>query len=282
MNVPATIIAAAEAVKIVPKIVPVSITIQKQNDTDAAPWVGHTFNIRVDEAIGFLSMMRPGGSWQLVAIDPLARDLFGFIGSDGKRIPVNTRGETFTRHNARLCAMRIIEWQRQGLNVYCHVNPFDPTRKKPNARTGKISGKHRADRQSIIAIEYAHADVDPNPNETPEQVAFRVRHHLERLEVAPEFIVQSGRGCHVWLRYSTPLTGDGDDGPNTKRAEAINKRLCANMGVDVAAKEKANDPCWDICRILKIPGCISFPGGTKKGVPVLPASLLEIGGIYDA
>lgn len=271
-------LAAAEAVNIVPKIAPVTVTIGKQNDADAAPWIGQTFTIHVDEAIGFLSMMRPDGSWQLVAIDPLQRDLFGFTGNDGKRIPVNTRGETFTRHNARLCALRIIEWQRQGLNVYCHVNPFDPTRKKPNARTGKISGKHRADRQSITAIEFAHADIDPNPNETaPEHVIARVTHRLADLGISPTFLVRSGRGCHVWLRYSTPLTGDGDNGPNTKRAEAINKRLCANMGVDVAAKEKANDPCWDICRILKIPGCVSFPGNTKKGVPVLPATLLERG-----
>lgn len=263
--------AIAEGTGLVPKICPMSITMKDEcGGRDPAPWVGQTFTVDLPQAIGFLSMLRPTSAWQLVTIDPLQRDLFGFTLPDDKHITRHINGSTFSPNTARAAAFQILGWQRCGCNVYVHVNPFDPEKKRPNKNTGKIQARYRADRQSITSIEFAHADVDPNPNETsPEQVVARVRHRLAELKIEPTFLVQSGRGCHVWLRYTTPLIADGEAGPNTKRAETINKKLCANMGLDVAGA----DPCWEIARILKIPGCLSFPGSTKKGTPVLPVIL---------
>jgi hypothetical protein len=220
--------------RIVPGIVPLPFQV---NGTGQ-------FTLNADEAIGFLSMVRPVDDWQLVAI-----------------CPVNgITGETFSHATGRGCAIGLKAWQSIGRSCYLHVNRFDPSK--------KTNSPFRGDRQSIRWIDFAHADVDPLAGESPNDVQQRVTTRLAALGIDPTFLNCSGRGCHVWLRYATPLEANEE---TTKRAQAINKRLCIAMGIDVAAKEKANDPCWDTSRILKIPGCVSF----KKNLPALPAYMVK-------
>ncbi len=119
----ATRAAVAEATKIVPGICPVTITVEKQKDSDDSACIGQTFTVNPDVAIGMLLLLYPNSPWHLFAIDPLQRDLFGYTKkASGEYKPKHTTGGLFNRHNARECARQIVAWQRRGLNVYLHVN----------------------------------------------------------------------------------------------------------------------------------------------------------------
>lgn len=264
-------IASDEAKRIVQGICPVEVTVEKQKPTDDFAWIGQTFTLYPDVAIGMLLLLYPDSPWHLFAIDPLQRDLFGFTKrKTGEYKPKHTTGGLFNRHNARECAKQIIAWQRRGLNVYLHVNEL--------AEVGSWQFTHRGTRDQLSQFVFVHSDVDPHADEpTHNLVIARVRSAYERMNLRPTLLVGSGYGVHPWLRLKSPIIADGKDGPNTKRVEAINKAHSFQLGVDVTEKAQGKDPCWDVSRVLKIAGLISFPNAVKlkSGKQPMPVTLLE-------
>lgn len=83
-----------------------------------------------------------------------------------------------------------------------------------------------------------------------------------RLRVPPTFITDSGGGLQAFWRFD-------ELGENLPAVEVLNKRLCLLLGGDTS--------CWNIDRLMRVPGSINWPNALKRGrgrVPAL-ASMIE-------
>lgn len=103
----------------------------------------------------------------------------------------------------------------------------------------------KASKEDVAAIRYAQVDIDPPKGSStfdkPAVVAM-----LRDAEVPPHVIVDSGGGVQALWRV------DGLDAP---AVETINRSLIAQFGGDPA--------CWNVDRILRVPGTINLPNAKK-------------------
>lgn len=191
-------------------------------------------------AIAFLDKLRPGGPWVLTAIPP-----------EGGR----TDTATFTMANAERLTNWLLQHERDGNNLYFMVNP---------AR-GVLSSK--AKKEDVEALEYLHVDIDPAKGEMPEQAKPRALKALEAFKPHPTFVVDSGGGVQAFWRLDDAVHVGGDP-VRIADLEAYNQQLEKVLG---------GDHCFNIDRIMRLPGTINFPDAKKraKGRTVCLASLLE-------
>lgn len=147
----------------------------------------------------------------------------------------------------------------QAFNLYFHVNPVDRMMSK------------KAEKESIASMEYLHVDLDPRPGE---ELAAEKKHFLGLLTEGlptgvpqPTFIVDSGAGYHAYWKLDKPFAIDGDAGKYTD-AERYNQQLEAEFG---------GDHCWNVDRILRLPGTINRPDQKKidKGRTAFLCELVE-------
>jgi len=195
-------------------------------DNATAP--GTVSSVGLKSAIEFLLNWWPTGPWCLTAIKP---DVKGVIET-----------KTFQPNLAAQAERWIEKHQRDGRNIYYSVN-----RPTPKAYHKK------AKKPEITEVVGLHIDIDLPAGRDAEleaQILERLRNHLW----APTCVVFSGGGFQALWRLQEPLNAqenrDGD------RVELLNKQLIKDLGGDPA--------CFNIDRILRLPGCINHPDEKKR------------------
>ena len=135
-------------------------------------------------------------------------------------------------------------------NIYYTLNPtIAKLKKKPS-------------KQEIAEVEYLHADLDREREETAKQAKRRYADKLEQCS-EPTFVIDSGNGYNVLWRLKQPLPPE-----RFAEVEAINKGLLHALG--------STPGTHDVCRILRLPGTINLPTKPKleKGFKECAASLI--------
>ncbi|WP_395624257.1 hypothetical protein [Sphingomonas daechungensis] len=113
--------------------------------------------------------------------------------------------------------------------------------------------RKKATKSDIVAARGLFVDIDP----PKDGEAFDKAWHLDRLyglEVPPSFIVDSGNGLQpVWL-FDQPEH-------DLARVEGVNRGL---------AEKLAGDHCFNIDRILRVPGSLNTPDAKKAAAGRVP------------
>lgn len=175
----------------------------------------------------FLQALRPGGPWVLTAINPAGSNM-GIETSTAHTLD-DVRG-FLDRHEGR--------W-----NLYYSVNPT------------KLPMSSKAKKADIARVEYVHADLDPRPDESPEQAKDRYLRRLANLRLTggrkliPTMIVDSGNGIQALWRLNEPI-------PPERFPEAEERMLSLTLFLGGTAGTQ------DVSRILRLPGTLNLP--TKK------------------
>jgi hypothetical protein len=199
------------------------------------------------EALEFLRALRPGGPWQLVAIQP---DRIG---------PGRVRG----------CRAVTVKDARQFIsanstrNLYYHVN---------SCREDMVGVK--AKKRDIARVEFVHADLDPSEGESPADAKERYRAGLKASGLpAPNFLVDSGGGLQALWRIE-PI--DGPAPTVVSRIEAISKAIMGLLGSAAGTQ--------DVSRILRLPNTTNWPDELKRArgrVPVMARLLSSCDGVHS-
>jgi hypothetical protein len=138
----------------------------------------------------------------------------------------------------------------KGRNTYFTVNLVTPgLNKKPN-------------KSNIVGTRVAHVDIDP-----PKGVATwdkQAAYNDLIARGAPSVVIDSGNGLQAlwWLTESTDIA----------TIEQINRGICDRFNAD---------HCWNIDRLLRLPGTINYPDAKKRGlgrVPVESTLILPFNG----
>ncbi len=192
-----------------------------------------------DKTIEYLKLFRPMGEgfWLPMAIrvDKMETNVVPFSPDQTKE----ARGwlERYGERNE--------DWTKAH-NVYYHLNSVDRMMTK------------KAEKADIVAVNYFHVDLDPRPGEElqPEKDRFlkMLTTNLPKGVPKPTFIVDSGAGYHAYWKLKEPFRIDGSSA-KADEAERYNIQLVAEFG---------GDSCWNIDRILRLPGTINRPDQKKK------------------
>jgi hypothetical protein len=191
-----------------------------------------------DQSLRFLEWLRPRGPWTLTAI-PV----------EGGR----TTTETF--HDLATSRGWIDRFNGKE-NVYFAVNPL----------RGSVSSK--AKKEDVEELAFLHVDVDPRKGEDLASERTRALKVLEDFSPSPSCIIDSGGGFQGFWRLDAPLYIGGDSN-RISDAEAYNRQLEIVLG---------GDHCWNVDRIMRLPGTVNLPDEKKRKrgrVPAL-ASIVEL------
>ena len=192
-----------------------------------------------DETLDFLEKYRPMGAgfWLLVAIRVDKKHIAAVPFAPNQREDVKGWLE---KHGANS------EDPNHAYNLYFHVNPAQ-------GMSAKKAGK-----SDIKSLEYLHVDLDPRPGE---DVVSEKKMFLAKLTTAlphgvskPTFVVDSGAGYHAYWKLEDPMLVDGEPS-KIEEAERYNQQLEDEFG---------GDHCWNIDRILRLPGTINRPDEKKR------------------
>ncbi|MXV44701.1 hypothetical protein GS501_06545 [Saccharibacter sp. 17.LH.SD] len=151
----------------------------------------------------------------------------------------------------------IEEEQRQKRNIYWQVN------------TSSKDLTKKAAKGDIVTLTATWVDIDPTPDLPRDAARRQIQEKLEFLEdrdAKPHLIIDSGNGFQcIWFTVKEKATPD-----SVQFAEKTNKELAEILRGDRAAT--------DVCRILRFPGTINFPGPAKqkRGYTIQSASILHI------
>ena len=146
-----------------------------------------------DEAVEVLQMLRPGGPWNLVAMEPDGKPI-------GKYCTSDVEARAFVNEHAG------------SRNIYYGINPWRGMSTK-------------AKKDDVATIEYVQADLDPRKNEPAEAAKARFREALAALRIEPTAVVYSGNGLQALWRLDEPLAPE-----NFSNAEAASKALMKALG----------------------------------------------------
>lgn len=200
-------------------------------------------------AVAWLLALRPAGPWFLYSADSTEKE----IGLPARR---------FT--SEQVDAMRAWIDERQGrYNLYYSPNTPLPT-----------VGKHPT-KAEMTHINVLHVDLDlPKTGlysaPTPENLA-RLRARIDVLEPTAHLLVFSGGGYQGLWNVDRALPA----AEYTERIEAI------NQGIEKAC---GGDHCWNVNRILRLPGTLNTPSPTKlaKNPHRVPALATVVRADWDA
>lgn len=188
------------------------------------------------EAIDFLRRLRPGGPWQLVAIQP---DRIGPGRVRGCRAVTVKDAQQFIAANSTK-------------NIYFHVNCCR-----------KDMAVIKAKKRDITHVEFLHCDLDPAPGETPADAKERYRAALRASGLpAPSLLVDSGGGLQALWRIEPVSVGPAPT--VVSRIEATSKAIMCLLGSAAGTQ--------DVSRVLRLPGTMNWPDEVKRArgrVPVM-------------
>ncbi len=134
-----------------------------------------------------------------------------------------------------------IDDRQSKANLYFSVNP-------PLHAIDKKSEK-----ANIARIDALHVDSDVRPRENQEEGTARIIAMFESYKVPPSLIISSGGGAQAFWILETPFEINGDI---TKAAEAE----CLNRQLE---RDNQGDNCFNVDRIMRLPGTINIPNATK-------------------
>jgi hypothetical protein len=178
------------------------------------------------EALEFLRRLRPGGPWQLVAINP---DRTGPM--RGCRAVTAEQARQFIAANQRR-------------NLYYHVN-----------RCYRMAGV-KASKDDISDIEFMHADLDPTSGESPSDAKKRYLAALRATNLpTPSFLVDSGGGIQALWRIE-PIEVTDSTSPVVLRIEGISRAVMAML--------RSSAGTQDVSRLLRLPATTNWPNAAKR------------------
>jgi P4 family phage/plasmid primase-like protien len=172
----------------------------------------------------FLQWLRPEGPWVLTAIPP-----------EGGR----TETKTFTDPGQARGWLEALSGRQ---NLYFMVNP---------ARRDLTS---KASKDDVEELAFLHVDVDPRKGEDLAKEQARAIKVLEDFSPSPSAIIFSGGGYQAFWRLEEPVFVGGDVN-RIAESEAYNRQMEIVLG---------GDHCWNIDRIMRIPGTINVPDEKKR------------------
>lgn len=191
-------------------------------------------------ALDFLNNLAPGGRAQLTAIEP-----------DSNKI-ITRSFEAADQQGRR----RFVDEHQAKMGLYYALNPLRrPLNKK-------------ATKADVEAAEWLHVEVDPqiDPILSKEEKharltkeRARIRGIFEHFEPRPTVLVDSGGGYQGAWHLAARILCDV--------AETYNKMLAERLG---------GDHCWNVDRILRLPGTVNLPNEKKRkqGRSVAPAKVV--------
>lgn len=197
----------------------------------------------VDVAVDFLRHWRAEGPWVLTAISPDQHSIGSWTFSP----------ETEAELRAWLAA-------RTGRdNVYFTVNPL----LRPMDGAGA-----KAKKTDVRGMAWLHVDVDPRPNEPLGQERERALRVIRAYSPPPTVIVDSGGGYQGFWRLAEEQPVNGDEARATE-LEAYNLQVELTL--------TAASQCYNIDRIMRLPGTVNLPNEKKrrKGRVAAPALVVE-------
>jgi hypothetical protein len=136
----------------------------------------------------------------------------------------------------------------QKRNAYFTVNELRPS----------AVFNRKAAKADIQAMTWAHVDIDPISGETPRQAKERALADLRKFTLRPSVVIDSGGGVQAFWRLKEPVVING----NLDELELVNKSLELALG---------GDHCWNIDRIMRVPGTINWPDEKKRSKGRVPA-----------
>lgn len=193
---------------------------------------------------------------KLLQPDPLAmREALEWMAQQGQihlvaiRPPADISGRDFGT-DAEAAHAWAMQRNADSLGIYWSVN---------RVRAGLHSKPAKAD---ISAARFVHVDLDPPKGATwTQEEKLKQIERLQEAKVYPSLIVDSGNGLHGYWRLE-------DDCTAHDVIEGINRALSADFTADA---------CWNIDRILRVPGTINWPNAKKASAGREPclASIVE-------
>lgn len=123
-------------------------------------------------------------------------------------------------------------------------------------------GCHRKPKKAdIVAARYVHVDIDP-PKGGGSLDKLKVQADLCALACPPSLIIDSGGGLQAFWRLAGPA--------ELEQVEELNRAVAALLGAD---------HCYNIDRLMRVPGTLNFPN-QKKRANGRETALAKV--IYDA
>lgn len=132
--------------------------------------------------------------------------------------------------DAKGAAVWASDQNAQGAGVYFSVNVV---------RAGL---NKKASKQEILAARFVHVDLDPPFDRD------RLMLQLTTQAYPPAFIIDSGNGLQAFWRLR-------DSAPDLDAVETCNRQAAASFG---------GDRCFNIDRVMRLPGTVNFPNRSKK------------------
>jgi len=144
-----------------------------------------------------------------------------------------TQGRNFG-NDAQAAQQWALQQNAQGKNIYWSVNCVrSNVHKKPT-------------KEDIIAVRYAHIDIDPPKDGSPFDKESTIRKLLSA-PIRPSFIIWSGNGMQAFWRA---------EGLTHEQGETINRGLVVYFEGDVGTH--------NIDRLMRVPGFINYPNKKKR------------------
>jgi hypothetical protein len=145
---------------------------------------------------------------------------------------------------------------RQGkANVYFSVNP-----RVPDAET-KIKAKMR----EVSRVVACHVDVDVRVGEDQGEGIARIVKSFEAYKLPPTFITSSGGGAQAFWVLSEPVLVGG----STDEEREAAARQIAGFN-KVFQRDLDGDHCFNLDRIMRLPGTINVPDTVKRAKGRVP------------
>lgn len=144
-------------------------------------------------------------------------------------------------------------------------------------------GHKKAKKEEVQSTCWLHVDIDPRPRDDDdipleehfEQERARAIARLAAYKHQPTVILDSGGGIQAFWKLKEPFGFNGTQ-ESYNVIEDRNRALALAVGADMA--------CWNMDRIMRVPGTINIPDArkVKKGRTRRAASLIEFNeNVYD-
>ena len=200
-----------------------------------------------EEALRFLKWLRPEGPWVVTAISPDKRGL-------------NTK--TFD-NSAVDDLMGWIKHHNGVDNCYVMVNPARPNRERPDKKASK---------EDVEALAFLHVDCDPPKGADIVASRKEILERLQGFKPTPHAIIDSGGGYQAFWRLDSAVYVGGVVA-QAEEMEAYNQQL------ELVLK---GDHCFNIDRIMRIPGTWNMPDEKKRKAGRVEALAAIVGELSDA
>jgi hypothetical protein len=153
------------------------------------------------------------------------------------------RCRSFTKKDKRICTNFLA--QEATANIYYQIN----------STVKRV--RRKAKKQDIAKVDFLHVDVDPNGDHPLEEEQERILNLLKDPPdpvPKPSLIVFSGGGYQALWKLEVPVVIDGDQAKIVE-VESRNRWLADQLG---------GDHCFNVDRLLRLPGTLNFPNEKKK------------------